>query len=81
MSVVWASGAMVSTPFELNRFIRAYASGRLFGAATHSQQLRFVPGSSEPPGPGTNAAGLGIFRYRTRCGTVFGHTGNFPGYT
>jgi len=28
-----------------------------------------------------NAAGLGIFRYTTRCGTVFGHTGNFFGYT
>ena len=22
-----------------------------------------------------------IFRYTTRCGTVYGHTGNFPGYT
>ena len=28
-----------------------------------------------------NSAGLAIFRYRTRCGTVYGHTGNFPGYT
>lgn len=81
MSGVWASGGIVSTPFELNRFIRAYAGGRLFGAGARSQQLRFVPGGSEPPGPGTNAAGLGIFRYRSRCGTVFGHTGNFPGYT
>jgi D-alanyl-D-alanine carboxypeptidase len=81
MSGVWASGGMVSTPFELNRFMRAYAGGRLFGARPRSQQLRFVKGSSDPPGPGTNAAGLGIFRYRTRCGTIFGHTGSFPGYT
>ena len=22
-----------------------------------------------------------VFRYRTACGTVYGHTGNFPGYT
>jgi D-alanyl-D-alanine carboxypeptidase len=28
-----------------------------------------------------NSAGLAIFRYETRCGTVWGHTGNFPGYT
>ena len=28
-----------------------------------------------------NSAGLSIFRYPTRCGTVYGHTGNFPGYT
>jgi len=33
-----------------------------------------------PAGPGTNSAGLAIFRYQTRCGTVYGHTGNFPGY-
>ena len=37
--------------------------------------------ASEPPGPGKNSAGLGIFRYETRCGTVWGHTGNYPGYT
>ena len=50
-------------------------------AAVHRAQFRFVPGDSEPPGPGTNAAGLGIFRYSTRCGTVYGHTGNTAGYT
>ena len=27
-----------------------------------------------------HAAGLALFRYRTRCGTVHGHIGNFPGY-
>jgi D-alanyl-D-alanine carboxypeptidase len=27
-----------------------------------------------------NSAGHALFRYRTRCGTVFGHTGSFPGY-
>ena len=26
-------------------------------------------------------AGLGIFRYETTCGTVYGHTGNTAGYT
>jgi D-alanyl-D-alanine carboxypeptidase len=80
-SLAWASGGIVSTPAELNRFVRAYAGGRLFGRRTRAQQLRFVRGSSEPRGPGTNSAGLAIFRYRTRCGTVYGHTGNTPGYT
>jgi D-alanyl-D-alanine carboxypeptidase len=61
-------------------FIRAYAGGRLFRAGVRRRQLRFRPDASSPPGPGTNAAGLGIFRYRTRCGTVYGHTGSFPGY-
>ena len=81
MSVAWASGGIQSTPRNLNRFIRAYVGGRLFGRATQRRQLRFVKGHSEPPGPGANAAGLGIFRYRTACGTVYGHTGAFPGYT
>jgi D-alanyl-D-alanine carboxypeptidase len=75
-SGAWASGAIVSTPADLGAFVRADLSGRFFGR----EQLRFVVGSSSPPGPGRNAAGLAIFRYQTRCGTVYGHTGNFPGY-
>ncbi len=81
MASVWAAGGIVSTPSELNVFVRAYAGPRLLGTAIRNQQRRFVPGASEPPGPGTTDAGLAIFRYRTRCGTVYGHTGNFPGYT
>jgi D-alanyl-D-alanine carboxypeptidase len=80
-SGAWASGGMVSTPAELNTFMRAYVAGRLFGPTVHEEQFQFVPGASGPPGPGTNSAGLAIFRYQTRCGTVYGHTGNFPGYT
>ena len=72
---------MISTPPDLARFVRAYAGGKLITGATRAAQFSFVPGSSGPPGPGANAAGLGIFRYTTRCGTVYGHTGNFPGYT
>ena len=79
--LAWASGGMLSTPAELNTFMRAYVQGSLTNEVTRKQQFRFVPGSSGPPGPGTNSAGLAIFRYRTRCGTVYGHTGNFPGYT
>ena len=79
-SGAWASGAIVSTPADLGTFIRADLGGRLFSTAERRQQLRFVAGSSSPPGPGKNAAGLAIFRYQTRCGTVYGHTGNFPGY-
>ena len=78
----WASGGIVSTPGDLNRFIRGYVGGRLFGSKTRSKQRQVIEGgSSEPPGPGKNAAGLAIFRYETRCGTVWGHTGNTPGYT
>jgi D-alanyl-D-alanine carboxypeptidase len=75
-SGAWASGGIVSTPDDVGRFFRGYVGGRVFAGVPQS----FVPGSSQPPGPGVNAAGLGLFRYRTRCGTVYGHTGSFPGY-
>ncbi len=78
----WASGGVVSTPADLNRFIRGYVGGALFGADVQREQRRFVRGGgSEPRGPGRNAAGLALFRYQTRCGTVYGHTGNTFGYT
>jgi D-alanyl-D-alanine carboxypeptidase len=80
-SGAWASGGIVSTPVDLNKFMRNYLARTFFGSAQQRAQMRFVAGSSSPPGPGTNSAGLAIFRYRTRCGTVYGHTGNFPGYT
>jgi D-alanyl-D-alanine carboxypeptidase len=78
----WASGGIISTPSDLNRFIRGYVSGRLFRRKVRAQQRRWVPaGGSEPTGPGMNSAGLALFRYRTRCGTVLGHTGNTFGFT
>ena len=77
----WSSGGIVSTPLDADRFIRAYARGATTTTAVHAEQFRFRPGSSEPPGPGTNSAGLAVFRYATRCGTVYGHTGNTAGYT
>lgn len=80
-SAVWASGGIVSTPADMTRFVRGYTGGALFGRAVTREQRRWREGASEPAGPGRNTAGLGIFRYATRCGTVLGHTGNFPGYT
>jgi D-alanyl-D-alanine carboxypeptidase len=78
----WASGGILSTPLDLNRFIRGYVGGRLFGAEVRKQQRVFIPGAgSEPPGPGVNAAGLALFRYKTRCGTMYGHSGNTAGFT
>jgi D-alanyl-D-alanine carboxypeptidase len=79
-SGAWASGGIVSTPADLGRFIRADLAGKFFGPVQQQEQRQFRPGSSSPPGPGTNAAGLALFRYTSRCGTVYGHTGNFPGY-
>jgi D-alanyl-D-alanine carboxypeptidase len=80
-SGLWASGGIVSTPLDMTRFVRGYVGGRLFGGSVQRAQRRMRPGNSEPRGPGINRAGLALFRYRTRCGIVFGHTGNTPGYT
>ena len=78
----WASGGLVSTPADLNTFVRGYVRGDLVSSAVRVKQRQVIRGGmSEPPGPGVNAAGLGIFRYQTRCGTVWGHTGNTLGYT
>jgi D-alanyl-D-alanine carboxypeptidase len=78
----WASGGIVSTPADLNTFVRAYVGGKLFDRRTQIQQRKvFRGGGSEPPGPGNNSAGLAVFRYKTECGKVWGHTGNTPGYT
>ena len=82
MDFVGASGGIYSTPHDLATFTRGYVGGELFGGAARRAQFRFIDGaSSEPPGPGRQGGGLALFRYKTRCGTVFGHTGNFPGYT
>lgn len=79
-ALAWASGGIVSTPRDVSRFFRAYVGAGLFDHESRTSQFDFVTGSSSPPGPGENSAGLGVFRYETRCGTVFGHTGSFPGY-
>ena len=51
--------------------------------AIRRAQTGFLPPFSggEPIGPGQNRGGLTLYRYKTPCGTVFGHSGNFPGYT
>jgi D-alanyl-D-alanine carboxypeptidase len=78
----WASGGIVSTPRDLNSFIRGYVGSKLFSSKVAQEQRHFiVAGGSEPTGPGDNSAGLALFRYDTLCGTVYGHTGNTPGYT
>jgi D-alanyl-D-alanine carboxypeptidase len=78
----WASGGIESTPKDLGKFIRELLARRFFSAKTQKEQFKWVKGGqSSPAGPGKNSAGLSLFRYQTRCGTVYGHTGNFPGYT
>ncbi len=84
-SGAWASGGIVSTLPNLSRFFRAYVAGRFFGqgpraAAIKRAQRSWLRGESQPAGPGNNWAGMGLFRYSTKCGVMYGHTGSFPGY-
>ncbi len=81
MGWVWAQGGIVSTPRDANTFVRGYVAGRMTTVDLQRAQFTFRAGSSQPPGPGRNSAGLALFRYRTKCGEVFGHTGNTFGYT
>ncbi|MEW1642756.1 serine hydrolase domain-containing protein [Streptomyces sp. NPDC091219] len=81
MSGVWASGGITSSPRDLAAFISGYAAGALTSKAAVREQRHWIPGASEPAGPGRNSAGLALFRYDTKCGVVLGHTGNTLGYT
>lgn len=65
----------------MTRFVRGYVGGALYGGRMIHAQRRWIEGASEPAGPGHNRAGLALFRYDTRCGAVYGHTGNTLGYT
>jgi D-alanyl-D-alanine carboxypeptidase len=77
----WASGGMVSDLRDLSRFWQALMAGRLFKRALVSQMLaHLIPGGGQPLGPGRNSSGLGMFAWRMPCGTLYGHTGSFPGY-
>ncbi|MET0894265.1 MAG: serine hydrolase domain-containing protein, partial [Acidimicrobiia bacterium] len=77
----WASGGIVATPTDANTFVRRYVSGATIPASVSKQQFKFRAGHSEPIGPGKNSVGLSVFRYETKCGTVYGHTGNTAGFT
>jgi D-alanyl-D-alanine carboxypeptidase len=82
-SGAWAAGAIVSTLRDLNRFIRGWAGGFLKSRKVERAQKAFLPPftGGEPPGPGVNRGGLTLYRYKTGCGVLLGHSGNIPGYT
>ncbi|WP_294568583.1 serine hydrolase, partial [uncultured Arthrobacter sp.] len=77
-STAWASGAMVSTPAELNTFMKAVLNGELLEPAELDQMLTGIPtGDKLIPG---NTYGLGIESGELGGGTTWGHNGYIPGY-
>jgi len=77
-SWTWAAGAMVSTPSELNDFMRAVLNGKLLEKPTMKQMLTGVP-TGEELLPGSRS-GLGIESVELSCGTAWGHSGDIPGF-
>ncbi|MFI6447125.1 serine hydrolase domain-containing protein [Kitasatospora sp. NPDC050543] len=69
-----SAGAGISTTADLTRFNAALLGGRLLRPAELAEMKRTVEA-----GPGY-AYGLGLIRYRTSCGELWGHTGGIPGY-
>jgi D-alanyl-D-alanine carboxypeptidase len=67
-----ASGSLVSTARDLDRFYRALLSGRLLPPA----QLAAMQTLDPEAGP----YGLGLFKFRVSCGEFWGHDGAVPGY-
>jgi D-alanyl-D-alanine carboxypeptidase len=71
-SFAWSAGGIVSNAADLGKFFSALFKGRLLPAA----QLREMKTVSPP----AVDWGLGLRLNPTKCGTTFGHDGDFPGY-
>ncbi|MFI6686752.1 serine hydrolase domain-containing protein [Streptomyces sp. NPDC050485] len=77
-SMAWATGAIVSTNTDLNRFYTALLGGRLLAPAQLAQMRTTVP--ADEIGPGVRY-GLGLQSKPLSCGGVYwGHGGTTPGY-
>ncbi|WP_046011879.1 serine hydrolase domain-containing protein, partial [Microbacterium sp. SA39] len=77
-SFAWSAGAMVSTPAELNTFMRALLDGELLSDEALKTMQTPVPAGDElwPEA----AYGLGLQRYPLSCGGfAWGHGGDIPG--
>jgi D-alanyl-D-alanine carboxypeptidase len=87
-TIAGAAGAAVSTPDDLEKFIRAYLSGRLVPVRLVREMKIGTRGSLNGPPPsmplegggvGTYGLGLEHYTWSHSCGT-FGHSGSIPGY-
>lgn len=72
----WSAGQMVSTPGDLNTFLRALLDGRLLEQAQLAQMLTTVEAGDDM------RYGLGLMRIPLSCGGAYwGHGGDIPGYS
>jgi D-alanyl-D-alanine carboxypeptidase len=76
-SVAGASGAIISTPSDLNRFWQELLNGHLLPSRMLAEMTTTVPAPAGGPGAGY---GLGIERIPLSCGGDFwGHDGDLLG--
>jgi D-alanyl-D-alanine carboxypeptidase len=74
-TVAWAAAAIVSTADDIAHFYRALLSGRLLSPPL-LRQMETTVRWGHPGG-----YGLGLMDPQLSCGAVWGHLGEFPGYT
>ena len=76
-SAGWAAGGLVTTVTDGVHYWRALLGGKLLAPAQLSAMKTTVQIAKGFP----HTYGLGIFKYRTQCGTMWGHGGDLPGFS
>ncbi|MER6916103.1 serine hydrolase domain-containing protein [Streptomyces sp. NPDC000594] len=77
-SQAFGDGDMISTTGDVSRFLRGLLAGRLLPPKQLDAMKRMLPNAGQVEG--YEAYGLGLYRYRTSCGTtVYGHSGGAAG--
>jgi len=72
----WSAGQMISTPADLNTFLRSLLGGRLLAPA-QLDQMKTTMGTGDEM-----HYGLGLMRIPLSCGGFYwGHGGDIPGYS
>jgi D-alanyl-D-alanine carboxypeptidase len=74
-SWAWAAGAVVSTVDDVARFYRALFEGRVVGPSQLAEMKATVAAYSK-----TQRYGLGVARFPTPCGPLWGNGGDFVGF-
>jgi D-alanyl-D-alanine carboxypeptidase len=69
----WGDAGMISTADDLAAFMRALLQGRVLSPARQADMMTFVD-------DGDDGYGLGLMRYESAWGEVFGHSGLTSGF-
>lgn len=75
-----ADGGLISNPYNLTIFVKGLFDGTLLSDASLSEMLSWQTPSEQDPMYYKMHYGLGIFRYDTDKGPVYGHSGDAIGY-